>query len=45
MTRNEWRHISEAYTRMVREVSRPKEEEVSMEPERLPMAAEEDITE
>ncbi len=45
MTVNDWRHIIEAYTPMVREASRPKAKEVSMEPERLPMAAEEDITE
>ena len=40
MTVNDWRHIIEAYTPMVREASRPKAKEVSMDPERLPMAAE-----
>jgi type I restriction enzyme R subunit len=45
MTVNDWRHIIEAYTPMVREASRPKAKEVLMEPERIPMAAEEDITE
>ena len=45
MTVNDWRHIIEAYTPMVREASRPRAKEISMEPERLPMAAEEDITE
>jgi len=40
MTLNDWRHIVEAYTPMVREASRPKAQEVTMQPEQLPMAAE-----
>ena len=39
MTLNDWRHIVEAYTPMVREASRPKAKEVTMQPEQLPMAA------
>ncbi len=42
MTVNDWRHIIEAYTPMVREASRPKAKEISMQPKRYDMAAEDD---
>ena len=37
---NDWRHIIEAYTPMIREASRLKVKEISMQPGRLDMAAE-----
>ena len=40
MSLNDWRHIISEYTPMVREASRPKAKEVSLNPERLDMAAE-----
>ncbi len=45
MTVNDWRHIIEAYTPMVREASRPKAKEISMESKRYDKAAEETIEE
>ena len=39
MSVNDWRHIIEPYTHKVREADQPKEKEVSMQPERLDMAA------
>jgi type I restriction enzyme R subunit len=39
MTLNDWRHIIEAYTPMVRDASRPKAKVVLMQPEQMPMAA------
>ena len=41
MTVNDWRHIIEAYTPMIKDASRPKAKEVSMLPEQMPMAADE----
>ena len=43
MTLNDWRHIIEDYTLMVREASRPKAKEASMKPKQYDMAAEEAI--
>ena len=43
MSPNDWRHIIEDYTPMVREVLRPKVKEISMEPEKYDKAAEETI--
>ena len=40
MSINDWRHVIEEYTPMVREASRPKAKEVSMRPKQLDMAAE-----
>jgi type I restriction enzyme R subunit len=40
MTVNDWRHIIEAYSPMIKDASRPKAKEVSMLPEQMPMAAE-----
>ena len=40
MSLNDWRHIIEDYTPMVREASKPKAKEVSMKPKQLGMAAE-----
>ena len=45
MTLNDWRHIIEEYTPMVREASRPKAKEISMEPKKYDMAAENNDTE
>jgi type I restriction enzyme R subunit len=45
MSVNDWRHIIEAYTPMVREAARPKAKEVSMQAERLDMAAEPPVEE
>lgn len=39
---NDWRHIIEDYTPMVREASRPKAMNISMQPKQLGMAAEEE---
>ena len=41
MTVNDWRHIIEAYSPMIKDASRPKAKEVSMLPEQMPMAADE----
>ena len=41
MTLNDWRHIIEAYTPMVREASHSNAKEISMQPEQIDMAAEE----
>ena len=41
MTVNDWRHIIEAYTPMVREASRSYTKEISMQPEQISMAADE----
>ena len=41
MTVNDWRHIIEAYTPLVREASRPHAKEISMQPEQIGMAADE----
>ena len=41
MTLNDWRHIIEAYTPMIRDTVQAKAKEVTMQPEQLPMAAEE----
>jgi len=41
MTLNEWRHIIEAYTQMIRDTVQGKAKEVSMHPEQMPMAADE----
>lgn len=43
MTLNDWRHIIEDYTHMVREASRPIAQELSMEPRQYGMAADEII--
>ncbi len=40
MTLNDWRHIIEAYTPMVREASRQSAKEISMQHKDVPMAAE-----
>ena len=40
MSLNDWRHIIENYTTMVREASRPEAKEISMQPERIGIAAE-----
>lgn len=40
MSLNDWRHIIEDYTPMVRDASKPKAKEVSMKPKQLGMAAE-----
>ena len=40
MSLNDWRHIIEAYTPMVRDASNPKAKEVSLHPDQLGMAAE-----
>ena len=45
MTLNDWRHIIEDYTPMVREASRPKAKEISIESKRYDKAAEETIEE
>ena len=42
MSPNDWRHIIEAFTPMVREAARPKAQEISLRAERLGMAAEDD---
>ena len=39
MTLNDWRHIVEAYTPMIRDTVQAKAKEVTMQPEQLPMAA------
>jgi type I restriction enzyme R subunit len=39
MSVNDWRHIIEAYTPMVRQNAVPKAEEISMQPEQIGMAA------
>jgi type I restriction enzyme R subunit len=41
MTVNDWRHIIEAYTPVVREASRSYAKEISMQPEQISMAADE----
>ena len=41
MTVNDWRHIIEAYSPMIKDASRPQAKEVSMLPEQMPMAADE----
>ena len=38
MSVNDWRHIIEAYTPMVRQNAVPKAEEISMQPEQIGMA-------
>lgn len=43
MTLNDWRHVIEDYTHMVREASRPIAQELSMEPRQYGMAADEII--
>lgn len=43
MTLNDWRHVIEDYTHMVREASRPIAQELSMEPRQYGMAANEII--
>lgn len=43
MTLNDWRHVIEDYTHMVREASRPIVQELSMEPRQYRMAADEII--
>ena len=40
MSLNDWRHIIEAYTPMIRDTVQAKAKEVTMQPEQLPMAAE-----
>lgn len=41
MSLNDWRHIIEAYTPMVREASRSHAKEMSMQPEQFGMAVDE----
>ena len=45
MSPNDWRHIIEAYTPMVREAVSSKAKEVSIQPEQMGMAAETSIGE
>jgi type I restriction enzyme R subunit len=42
MSPNDWRHIIEAFTPMVREAARPKAQEIPLRAKRLDMAAEDD---
>ena len=44
MSLNDWRHIIEDYTPMVRETTQTKAKEISMQPEQLGMAAEPEIS-
>lgn len=44
MSLNDWRHIIEVYTPMVREAAQTKAKEISMQPEQLGMAAEPEIS-